>query len=123
MLIGKKALILRNMYKKSLRRVFSVAVLLLTALSSVAATRSWESVDRIPPPMSEQVAQADEFKAFVKEGFLYVELRQRATVRLFTILGQPVVQEALGPGFYRFRLAVRGIYLLKINSTTRRITL
>lgn len=111
------------MYKKSLRRVFSVAVLLLTALSSVAVARSWESVDRIPQPTSEQVAQADEFRAFVKEGFLYVELRQRATVRLFTILGQPVVQETLSSGVYRFRLVARGIYLLKINSTTRRITL
>ncbi|MDE6100085.1 MAG: T9SS type A sorting domain-containing protein [Paramuribaculum sp.] len=111
------------MYKKALRRVFTVAVLLLTALSSVAAVRSWESVDRIPSSTSDQIAQADEFTAVVREGCLYLELRQRSTVRLFTILGQPVVQETLGAGVYRLRLGGRGIYLLKINSTTRRITL
>ncbi len=104
-------------------RVF-VSLLLLTASAfAISAARNWEATDRMPSQALEQLTQADDVTTAVADGFLYLTLRQRATVRLFTILGQPVVQGTLSPGTYRFQLPSRGIYLLKIASSTRRITL
>lgn len=98
--------------------------MLLSLLSATAfAARSWEAVERMPVSVSEPVAQTEEVVASVSDGYLYITVRQRSTVRLFTILGQPVVQELLSPGIYRVKLAARGIYLLKVGDATRRITL
>lgn len=102
----------------------SVIALLLSALSVMPAVsaRAWEAVDRAPAPIEHQMAQSDEAVTAVADGYLYLSLRQRTAVKLFTVLGQPVVQDTLSPGVYRIRLTTRGIYLLKIGSATRRIT-
>ena len=107
---------------KRLRYILLTFVLSLLTATAFAA-RSWESVERMPVPVTESVVQSDDIVAVVSEGYLYITVRQRMTVRLFTILGQPVVQETLAPGTYRFRLTTRGIYLLKAGDATRRITL
>lgn len=107
---------------RRLRYIFLASVLSLLSATAFAA-RTWESVERMPVPVSESVVQSDDIVAVVSEGYLYITVKQRTTVRLFTILGQPVVQETLVPGTYRFRLTTRGIYLLKAGGATRRITL
>lgn len=104
-------------------RVITIIILTLAAVLSVSAAGSWESAERLPRPRMEQPATVDDVVTAVADGYLYISIRQRAAVRLFTILGQPVVQETLAPGVYRYRLPARGIYLLKVASITRRITL
>lgn len=92
----------------------------VSALLACAASRTWEPVEDMPTQRTEQV---DNAAYTVTDGHVYVGLRQRTTVTLFTILGQPVIQATLHAGNYRFRIPSRGIYLLKIGDITRRITL
>lgn len=104
-------------------RFFASLLLLIISAVATYAARTWEPAERMPSQTLEQLSHTDDITTAVADGYLYITLRQRAAVRLFTILGQPVVQGTLAPGTYRFRLPSRGIYLLKIASTTRRITL
>lgn len=102
-------------------RIIITFLLLLASLGAAeAATRSWTATDRMPSQVTEQT---ENVSFAVSDGHVYISLRQRTTVTLFTILGQPVVQDTLPAGTYRFRLPSRGIYLLKIGDITRRITL
>lgn len=98
-------------------------LVMATSMVAMSAPRAWESVDRVPALVAEMNAQADDVVAVVVDSYLYLSLRQRSTVKLFTILGQPVAQDCLAPGCYRFRMTSRGIYLLKVGDVTRRITI
>lgn len=100
-----------------------LALIALAGLIALAAeTRSWESVERLPSQAMEQMAQQEDVAVAVTDGYVYVALRQRATIGLFTILGQPLVEGLLQPGYYRFRIQRRGIYLLKAGPVIRRLT-
>lgn len=85
---------------------------------------TWEPIDRMPRTVSvEQIQSVDEVVTAVSDGYLYLSVRQRTSVKLFTILGQPVMHSVVNPGNYRLRLPARGIYLLKIGGATRRVTI
>ncbi len=76
----------------------------------------WEAVEQPAPFQGEDVAVS------VRDGYLYVTLAAPARVKLFTILGQPVVDTALAAGTSRLKLPNRGIYILKAGTVTKRIT-
>jgi len=56
-------------------------------------------------------------------GTVYLSLPRTMTVEVFTILGQPISRENLKAGIYRLKLRSRGIYILRVGSITRRITI
>lgn len=102
--------------------ILCLVLVLATAFGSRAALRTWEESERFPVHV-EQVAQPDEVAVAVHDGYVYVLVRQTTHVKLFTLLGQVIVQDTLAPGVYRYKLSARGIYLLKAGTSTRRITL
>lgn len=57
-----------------------------------------------------------------RDGCIYVTVREPSLVRIYTILGQEVAQRTLQPGIWRLRMPTRGIFLLKTDGVTRRIT-
>ena len=59
----------------------------------------------------------------VRDMYIYIGVDRPTTVKLFTILGQPVSQVNLPAGTSRFKVSARGIYILKIGSATRRVTI
>ena len=59
----------------------------------------------------------------VSEGYVYVTTTRSVTVKVFSILGQLISQETIQPGISRFRLPSRGIYILKVGTLTKRITI
>lgn len=86
----------------------------------------WEQTDNIPGQgrvENRPGADTPSDNVTVRDMYIYVELEQPAAVKLFTILGQPVSQMQLPAGTSRFRVSARGIYILKIGSATRRITI
>lgn len=98
-----------------------LAAVSATPLSAQQPDRQprWEQTDGIPSGRpSEQTPNVT-----VQDMYIYVELDQPTQVKLFTILGQPVSQMQLPAGTSRFRVNARGIYILKIGSATRRITI
>lgn len=108
-----------------LRRLIIFLALALLTSAVAMASRGWEEADRMRGTIIEHSGDTDQetIQTSILDGYVYVSLRQRTAVKIFTILGQPIVQENLAPGIYRFRLTTRGIYLLKIGSITRRITI
>ncbi len=100
-------------------------LMLLAAVAAGTATlpaqtagARWETVDAsfIPDP-------AEDIDVRVRDTYIYVYTGRPTTVRLLTILGQPVSQASLPAGTSRFKVRTRGIYILKAGSVTRRITI
>ena len=88
-----------------------------------ASPPQWEQNSTIPADAKASEAVGDGALVRVHGMHIYVELEQPAAVKLFTILGQPVSSMQLPAGVSRLRLSARGIYILKIGSSTRRITI
>lgn len=82
-----------------------------------APSAKWEQVE------ATEASLADDIYVAVRDSYIYVTLSRPTQVKLFTILGQPISQTTLPAGTSRFRLASRGIYILKAGSFTRRITI
>lgn len=111
-----------------LLRLLITLVLCVASTVGAMAARGWEEVERLPVGVAEQRGGGDadysgELTTAVAEGYLYVMVQQRTTVRLFTILGQQIASETLAPGVYRFKLTAKGIYLLRAGAQTRRVTI
>ena len=55
-------------------------------------------------------------------GYIYVTVVRPVPVKVFTILGQIVSQKKLQPGTSRLRVGVRGLYIVRVDNITRRVT-
>lgn len=109
---------------KPRRFIYSLAAaFVMAAAAAVAmppaqqAPQRWEQIESVEAEMTDDVA------VVVRENTVFVTVGRPTTVKLFTILGQPISQATLQPGTSRFRVGARGIYILKIGSITRRITI
>ena len=78
----------------------------------------WETVDTVVESLSD-----DREDITVRDQYIYLSTPRPVTAKLFTILGQPVTQAQLPAGTSRLRIDARGIYILKVGSLTRRITI
>ena len=93
------------------------AALTVPATAAPAQKWRWEQVETARGDLSEELA------VVVGANHIYITVYRPTAVKLFTILGQPVSQVTLPAGTSRFKVAARGIYILKAGSTTRRITI
>ncbi len=96
------------------------AMLLMVAQpchARAAVPLRWEQVEVVEPDPGN-----DYVSVTVRDNTIYVTVAAPTQVKIFTILGQPVSQATLQAGTSRFRVAARGIYILKAGSLTRRIT-
>lgn len=93
---------------------FAVA---MPAVAAQPAANRWEQMESIESELTEQT------QVSVRSGYIYVSVSQPTQVKLFTILGQPVSSVTLKAGTSRLKVEARGIYILKIGTITRRITI
>ena len=103
-----------------MRRLILLIAVALCFCCEANAASAWERTgDKI---QSERLdAEMPEIR--VSDGFVYVSTTRTTTVKVFSILGQLISQETIQPGISRFRLPSRGIYILKVGSLTKRITI
>lgn len=59
----------------------------------------------------------------VRDSCIYVTSPRQVSVKVFTILGQLISQETLPAGTHRLQMSAKGIYILKLGTTTRRVTI
>lgn len=98
-------------------------MLAIPTLQPIFAASQWERVDdQYAASVIERLEQ-DQIEVRVWEGYVYVYSAHPVNVRIFTILGQPVASEVIGPGGARIHIATRGIYILKAAGLTKRITI
>lgn len=111
-----------------MRRFIVILLVALTVMVAEGATRRWERIDT-PAGLSFEYRHSDDenedvdVAVAVSDGYIYLVSQEPVEVRVFTILGQLLSQEKLGAGVHRFHIKSRGIYILKIGSMTRRVTI
>ena len=91
---------------------------------AAADSVTWEQTDSAPRTVVMERVDNESVTAIATAGeYIYVETARPVEVKLFTILGQLIGRRQLEPGTHRILIASRGIYLIKIGSTTRRIVI
>ena len=97
-----------------MRKLLVILILGLSSLLSGAAAR-WEAVDAPDPEAQAEMA--------VRENYIYIATPRSVNVKVFTILGQLISQSTLPAGIHRLPMSAKGIYIIKIGSSTRRVTI
>lgn len=103
-----------------------IAITLTAMLAMLAATASaprWEAVDVPGRIFSEQRFDSETADVAVVDNTIYIATQRPVSVKVFTILGQLVSQATLPAGTHRLVMKAKGIYILKIGTTTRRVTI
>lgn len=106
-----------------MRQIIVIAFIVLSALLSSGVAPRWENVDAPGRMFTEQRTDPDWTEVAVHDGAIYVSTQRQVSVKVFTILGQLISQETLPAGTYRLSMKAKGIYILKIGTTTRRVTI
>lgn len=110
------------MMKNCIKRLLFSVLLVMAALMAVEAAPIWEKINTRQPETVETTETAN-FNVRVYDGAIILSIPSKTIVKVITILGQPVAQQELDAGTWRLPIPVRGIYILKIGSVTRRITI
>ena len=88
-----------------------------------AAAPTWEHVSAQGTDSSDiDNVSTGRIDICARGGFIYVTVSQKTAVKVFTILGQTVAQQTLQPGTSRLKVPARGIYIVRADNITRRIT-
>ena len=99
------------------------AAFIMAAAAAVAmppaqqAPQRWGQIERVGAEMT------DDGAGTVGAYTVFVTVGRTTTGKFVSIHGQPILCATLQPGTSRFRVGARGIYILKIGSITRRITI
>lgn len=106
-----------------MRTVTVILLALMLAIAPLAeAQRQWEEMES-ELVVTDRGDGSDVLDISVRDGYVYVTTSKSVTVKIFSILGQLISQRTLRPGTTRTRISARGIYILKVGSVTRRITI
>lgn len=103
-------------------RKYIVSILLLLATSApLSAQKNWEEMESAQI-VAERI-DSEFLEITVKDGYVYVTTSKPVTVKIFSILGQLISQKNIPAGTSRTHISSRGIYILKVGSVTKRITI
>lgn len=98
--------------------------ILAATASATAAHTAWEEMEQRPAAdITIERPEGDTIEISVKDGYVYITTTKPVTVKIFSILGQLITQKTIPAGTSRTHIAARGIYILKTDTTTRRITI
>ncbi len=78
----------------------------------------WEQYEQITTD-----SEADPVSLERRGNTILLTVQRTSTVKVFTLLGQPVSSEVLRPGTHRLTLRTKGIYIIRVGSWTRRVTI
>lgn len=106
-----------------LTRLLAVALTAICCMAAPARAAApqaprWETVETVVADLSDE-----RLDVTVHDQYIYVFTPRPISIKLYTILGQPVSQGSIPAGTSRIKLAARGIYILKAGDVTRRITI
>lgn len=104
-------------------RRLAFALLICAAINIAAAPQApvWEVVQTETPVGVESTPTT--LDVAVREGVVYISSDSKVKVEVFTILGQLVTAKTVPAGVTKLSLGQRGVYILKVAGTTRRINI
>lgn len=97
----------------------------MTCLLIVSGSGVCHGAMATPPMMTGQSIDVDDSERLeisVRDGVLVINVTRSTNIKIFSILGQLVLQRTIPAGVTRIKLPARGIYIFKASGTTRRIT-
>lgn len=102
--------------------LFAAVVALQTPVETTAADKVpvWEIVETTEPEVG---TTEDNIDLIVRDGFIFITTPRPVEARVYTILGQLVTKKKIPAGTVRLSLGLRGVYILKTDTLTRRINL
>lgn len=107
------------MKKRLCRYILVLAAVVAVALPCAGVLR-WELVSPAP---AVELAEEEYADVRVDNGTVYITVNRPVQVKVLTIVGQLIANDNLQPGTSRLRLTAKGIYILKIGSVTKRISI
>lgn len=108
---------------KAVKYAIIIAAVMLAG-SGVAEASSASSQSTVAAArQSVSSTEEDAIDIVVRGRSIYVTVSRPIQVKIFTILGQLIVQQNLSAGTTRLNVSARGIYILKAGDVTRRITI
>ncbi len=106
-----------------MRRLLLILTLFVATAVSTDAQTTWEEMNQHPAGVTIDRTDPDFIEITVNDGYVYVTTVKPVTIKIFSILGQLISQKTIPAGTSRTHIASRGIYILKVGATTRRITI
>lgn len=104
-----------------IKRLSIVLIILMSMPIFLSATTpQWEE---LPRQADVELVEQDDIEIKAQDGYVYITTTRPVTVKIYTILGQLVSSEDIPEGTYRKKISSRGIYILKVGSMTRRISI
>lgn len=92
------------------------------ALQAGAAAPSWEKVRERQTFVAERI-DPDDVHITSHSGYIYVTTSKPIEIKIFSILGQLIKQERIPAGTFRYRLESKGIYIVKAETITKKVTI
>lgn len=108
-------------FATDMKKLLAVITLLAASGAPLSAQKNWEEMERAEI-VSERV-DGEVLDIQVKDGYVYVTTSRPVTVKIFSILGQLISQKTIPAGTSRTYISSRGIYILKVGSVTKRVTI
>ncbi len=110
------------------RLLYSIALLaaatcFATPDASAQTGARWETVAAASTASAADPGDSDKIDVTTRDGYIYLTSPKAISVKVFTILGQPIAQASLRAGTSRLKVNARGIYILKAGSVTLRVTI
>lgn len=106
---------------RNITRILFVMFFML-GLPAANAAPTWEKIGGVTVELAES-SPADNFELNVVDNGIELTVYNKSDIKVFTILGQLVVQAKLDAGKWHLPLKSRGIYIFKVGTTTRRVTI
>lgn len=112
------------MLSRSLQFFIITFVLLITSpmAFSQSFNNQWESLGLSSPP-GKTIMVHDDCEVLLSSSGLVIKVDRPLKVEIFTLLGKPVSAQILEPGNYSFSPSKHGVYIIKTQSGSCKVTL
>lgn len=96
-----------------------VSICLACAHYAVPANPGWEHIAAYKSVADSE--ETEKIEVNVMDGYIYINTPKAVNVKIMSIVGQLISQQNVAPGVSRFKVAVKGIYILKAGDLTIRV--
>lgn len=110
------------MRTRRLHSVILAAALLLGPVALSTQAKGWEPYKTERSDVK-AVARDGDVDVKIARGVIIITTSRATTVKVYTILGQLVSAETIGPGAMQLRIGAHGVYIVKVGSLTCKVLL
>ena len=99
-----------------------ILLIIFSAATLSAQEIKWQESDFIANWLN-PVADNDDIEIYTKPGVIIVKVKKETFISLYTILGKPLGTQNLEPGIYEMPLNSHGVFIVKTEGSSCKISL